>query len=527
MQGRNTLANLVTRPGRFLPLRGQHAPFFGVVRYTSNLRALARQPVFLPKPSSLAHGRSIRQSSQLYSTQLSELSAEAAGSFSDLGIRSTLVSMLASELKITQPSVIQERLIPHILHDKPDLLVRDVTGSGKSLGILLAILSTRRRNARDTSPTAIVLTPSRELAQQFLQWTRLLIPSSVVPNLDPIIQVAVRDAFADVSAEESLKYTTPHILVGTPGYVQELYGKGLFDTDHTRSIVLDEADTLVKLPRKHASIRQRFHRERHPSPTSILMDVWCRGSEKESRSKPQVILVSATMSVPLRNYAHYRGWLGAQKNLREESENEKGGKPMLFLDGTDGTVRVAPRIQHHCLAKGENLSKKQREELAKQVEQEKRTFFVDTTTEAVAIVAQLSGILDPEHPPQDVLVFAPASYSMEDISGGLLRQGLPAKDEETNSAGKCPARTTTFWVGGEQTARGLDIPGCEWVFFLGAPKSIMSYVHVSGRTGRQGGAWHSGTGRCMTIIPAWQEGRMRVLYGSMKLHVDPYEYVAS
>lgn len=519
-------------------------------------------------------------------------------SFTDLGIRPTLASVLASEMGIKHPSGIQEQLIPPLLQGKADLLIRDVTGSGKSLGILLALLSVRRRNSRDTSPTAIILTPSRELAQQFLQWTRLLIPPSVIPDLEPIIQIAVRDALVVEGAESSLKRTVPHILVGTPGYLQELYGEGLFDTYHTRTIVVDEADTQVKLPKKHASIRQRFHRERHPSPTSILMDVWCRGNGRNDLSKPQVLLVSATMSGALRGHAKDRGWVGFKEEDGWDGEGKGQGsrEKAVFLDGTDGAVRLAPRIQHHCLildegasvrnyrnreereadekreaaeaekegrsppssrrpfpgkpSKKDGLSKKEREEKERKMELERREFFVNNTTDAVAVVSHLSGILDPTKPPQDILIFVPAAYSMEEISGGLRAQGLHSEvldqsalsgllhrhakslDGKENGSGEeekegTERRKTTFWVGGEQTARGLDIPGCEWVFFLGAPKSIMSYVHVSGRTGRQGGSWHSGVGRCMTIVPAWQESKMRSLYGSMNLHVDPYEYVAN
>ena len=83
--------------------------------------------------------------------------------FSDLGIEPSLVGRLAQQ-GITDPFEVQIEAIPSAMQGK-DICCRAPTGSGKTLAFGLPLIS-RTKLAEPNRPTALILTPTRELAEQ-------------------------------------------------------------------------------------------------------------------------------------------------------------------------------------------------------------------------------------------------------------------------------------------------------------------------------------------------------------------------
>ena len=116
-----------------------------------------------------------------------------------------------------------------------DLLVQSCTGSGKTLAFGLPLM---HRLTEERHPQALILTPTRELAQQVA--TELL---SVMPRL-PVAQLVGGMSYAPQFT--ALHYGAP-VVVGTPGRVQDHLEKGSLILANVRMVVLDECDEMLNM----------------------------------------------------------------------------------------------------------------------------------------------------------------------------------------------------------------------------------------------------------------------------------------
>ena len=103
---------------------------------------------------------------------MSSLAAVKPSTFKDLGIHPDLVRVLDAQ-GITTPFPIQEATLPDAIAGH-DILGRGQTGSGKTLAFGLALLNNiYGKKAKPHQPLALVLAPTRELAQQIDEVLRL------------------------------------------------------------------------------------------------------------------------------------------------------------------------------------------------------------------------------------------------------------------------------------------------------------------------------------------------------------------
>lgn len=222
--------------------------------------------------------------------------------FQRLGLNANISRQITlTQPNILQPTAAQAALVPAIL-SPTDVILRAHTGTGKSFGILLALLSKPRivfrehssqgpessaavksKNSKtQTGIASIILVPSNELAFQYLRWTRSLFPPSSLPSLDPVIQCLVRGGLPGaetLTPEEELKRlksTPPHILIGTPGRIKDILdtpaGSSLLGLDTLRTLVLDEADAVLQLPGRFPSHKQRWKHEVHKAPGLLVLN---------------------------------------------------------------------------------------------------------------------------------------------------------------------------------------------------------------------------------------------------------------
>ncbi|MCF7864204.1 MAG: DEAD/DEAH box helicase, partial [Kiritimatiellales bacterium] len=158
--------------------------------------------------------------------------------FKDLGIAPDYIKAL-EELGIQTPTDVQAQSIPKILGKQTDFIVQAQTGTGKTAAFGLPLLA--GLNIREVHIQAVVLAPTRELAKQvqkqLFRFTKHSerIFSEVVCGGDKIDRQI-----------EALKRPT-HVLVATPGRLMDLLRRKAVDLSHVKTLVLDEADEMLKL----------------------------------------------------------------------------------------------------------------------------------------------------------------------------------------------------------------------------------------------------------------------------------------
>ncbi|KAF9161073.1 hypothetical protein BGX21_002602 [Mortierella sp. AD011] len=300
-------------------------------------------------------------------------------------------------MAIQEPTLLQSNFIPPILTGK-DVLIRDTTGSGKTFGILLALLSKpRRRIGPDRRPgiTSVIVVPNQELAFQLQSWAQSLFPSANEQQMQEMLQVIVTPSVPILSNSDDLSpnrpklssrkrskkgtkgslsaipepdvvdkqvqtlaETLPHVLVATPARLWNLVERGVLDLSGIETLVLDEVDHLIRLPKRFASQKEIENRDKHPKPAELAVREILRSAqaagryrivdektkeeqtaqesnEQGSLDRIQIIAASATMNRPMRYWLESNNWI-------QDPE---------WVDTTKSVV-LPEGIEHHCLVIG-------------------------------------------------------------------------------------------------------------------------------------------------------------------------------
>ncbi|MFF9847357.1 DEAD/DEAH box helicase [Streptomyces litmocidini] len=160
-------------------------------------------------------------------------------SFEDLDMPAALLRTL-TEQGVTEPFPIQAATLPNSIAGR-DVLGRGRTGSGKTLAFGLALLArTAGRRAEPTAPLALVLVPTRELAQQV---TDALTPYASALRL----RITTVVGGMSISRQSSSLRRGAEILIATPGRLHDLIERGDCRLDQVAVTVLDEADQMADM----------------------------------------------------------------------------------------------------------------------------------------------------------------------------------------------------------------------------------------------------------------------------------------
>jgi len=157
--------------------------------------------------------------------------------FTDLPLNPALFQGLDA-LGHVQMTPVQTRSLPALLEGR-DLIGQAPTGSGKTAAFGLGLL--HRIDPMQIRLQALVLCPTRELADQVSKHIRKL--ATGIPNLKLLTLTGGMPLGPQLA---SLAHE-PHVVVGTPGRVQELLRKQALDLRGVRVLVLDEADRMLDM----------------------------------------------------------------------------------------------------------------------------------------------------------------------------------------------------------------------------------------------------------------------------------------
>ncbi|WP_410811832.1 DEAD/DEAH box helicase [Micromonospora sp. 067-2] len=160
-------------------------------------------------------------------------------SFAHTGLAPALLNALTAQ-GILEPFPIQSATLPDSLAGR-DVLGRGRTGSGKTLAFGLALLSrTAGRRARPGRPLALVLVPTRELAQQV---TTALAPYARAVGL----RCATVVGGLSLQRQADALRAGAEVVVATPGRLHDLINRGDARLDQVEITVLDEADQMADM----------------------------------------------------------------------------------------------------------------------------------------------------------------------------------------------------------------------------------------------------------------------------------------
>ncbi|QDQ11773.1 DEAD/DEAH box helicase [Streptomyces spectabilis] len=163
----------------------------------------------------------------------------AVEDFADLDMPTGLLKTLAAQ-GVTTPFPIQAATLPNSIAGR-DLLGRGRTGSGKTLAFGLALLArTAGLRAEPKAPLALVLVPTRELAQQV---TDALTPYATAVNL----RLATVVGGLSITKQAATIRRGAEVLVATPGRLNDLVERGDCVLGDVRVTVLDEADQMTDM----------------------------------------------------------------------------------------------------------------------------------------------------------------------------------------------------------------------------------------------------------------------------------------
>lgn len=148
--------------------------------------------------------------------------------------------MLANleSLGYAEMTPIQAQSLPVILKGM-DLIAQAKTGSGKTAAFALALLD--RLNPRSFAVQALVLCPTRELAEQVTQEIRRLARS------EENIKILSLCGGSPIRPQADSLEHGAHIVVGTPGRLMDHISRGSLKLDGLATLVLDEADRMLDM----------------------------------------------------------------------------------------------------------------------------------------------------------------------------------------------------------------------------------------------------------------------------------------
>ncbi|CAH0530030.1 DEAD/DEAH box helicase [Vibrio hippocampi] len=333
--------------------------------------------------------------------------------FSELALNDAILSALDG-MGFVSPTPIQAAAIPHLLAGK-DALGKAQTGTGKTAAFSLPLLNKLDLNQR--KPQAIVLAPTRELAIQV---------AAEMKNLGRDIKgLKVLEIYGGASIVDQMRAlkSGAHVVVGTPGRVQDLINRDRLHLDEVHTFVLDEADEMLNM--------------------GFVDDVtWIM---EQAPAEAQRVLFSATMPPMLKNIV--------ERFLRNPEHIDVAGKNHT-VDKVEQQFWVVKGIE-----KDEAMSR-----LLETEETDASIVFVRTRQDTERLADWLSA---------------------RGFKASALHGDIPQSQRE-RTVDHIKQGVIDILVATDVVARGLDVPRITHVFNYDIPFDVESYIHRIGRTGRAG-----------------------------------------
>lgn len=373
-------------------------------------------------------------------------------SFASLGLTETLLEAIAG-LGFSAMTPVQEQSLPDILAEH-DLLVEAEPGSGKTLAFGLGMLVAALPHLPPAPPQvrALAVCPTRELAEQVAGEVRKL------ARRTPNVKVLVLCGGVPFAPQRASLAQGAHIVVGTPGRLEEHLRKGSLSLEQLTVLVLDEADRMLSMgfaPQIEAVVRH-------------------------APGERQTLLFSATLPASIGELS--RAYQRAPRRITLPGAVYSGARAAPRVD----VVEAAPGAERNEALPGAGQSEPAASPMAGL---EQRFYRVP----AAHRVQQLARWLQLEQP-SSALVFCNTRVECAEVARELGRIGWSAaaihgemsQRERTHVMRLFAAGSCTVLAATDVAARGWDIGGLAAVVNLGLSPDRDVHRHRIGRTGRAG-----------------------------------------
>ncbi|UOE95693.1 DEAD/DEAH box helicase [Alkalihalobacillus sp. LMS39] len=319
------------------------------------------------------------------------------------------------EQGFTMPTEIQERLIPAIRGGK-DVIGQSQTGSGKTLAFLIPIID--RIDESKDEVQAVITAPTRELASQIYDELQLLLKYDE-DRIATRLLVGGTDRLRTIDRLKSV----PHIVVGTPGRINDMVDEQALQLHTATMLVVDEADQMLDM--------------------GFISDV----DKTASRMAEQLQMLVFSATIPEKLQPFLKKYMNQPRHVHVKPKNA-----------------TAPTIEHRLIP----LRHRDKIELTVQIATLVNPYLALLFTNTKEQADELTGAM------------ASAGLNVEAIHGGLLPRQRKQVMKQVKD-GKIQ-----YVVATDLAARGLDIKGVSHVINFAIPKDLDFYVHRVGRTARAG-----------------------------------------
>lgn len=427
--------------------------------------------------------------------------------FESFGINELLVTHLKEKMKIDKPTKIQKMVIPSMLQLQDDLFIHAQTGSGKTLAFLLPIfqriLSMEQNISRTSGCFALIVTPTRELANQIYQVTSQL--AQCCHYLVPCLLVGGERK----KSEKARLRKGANFIIGTPGRVLDHFQNTKVIKEQLapslRYFILDEGDKLMELGFEET--------------LKEILDI-IHGIEIDTTLFPQLpnrithVLCSATVKGNVTKLGNV-----TLQNYKLISSGKKQTETTTVPDQLlQKIVMVPPKLRLVTLAGSLTVLTQNHMKLPK------------TEVTRTIVFLSCSDSVDFHYE-----VFSSGDHHHKNLFGNtvrLLTKGnniLPCFDEDEEPNVICyklhgslsqQVRTSTlkhFATNNDATkgkhlilfctdvaSRGLDLPHVSTVIEMDPPFAVEDHLHRIGRTARAGCKGES----ILFLLPGEEEGYM-------------------
>lgn len=334
--------------------------------------------------------------------------------YSDYMFRETTKRFIDLE-GFKEPTPIQQALIPVACKGKDVIGISD-TGTGKTHAFLIPIME--RVDTKMAAVQAVITAPTRELALQI--YNRSLKMAEADPSLTIRL---ISGGMEKTKMMDSLK-VQPHIVIGTPGRIRDMFIKEQVLRADTASImVVDEADMTLEF--------------------GFLEDVDAIAGKMNKNL--QMMSFSATIPHELRLFL--KKYMDRPQTIQIEEQSSFHPKiqhilvPAHPVGYEDKLMEILPSFTPYvCL------------------------IFANTRTLAASVATRMRD----------------EQYGVIELHGDLTPR------ERTKAMKELANIEKSYVVATDIAARGIDIEGISHVISLGFPNELDYYIHRSGRTGRAG-----------------------------------------
>jgi ATP-dependent RNA helicase RhlE len=332
-------------------------------------------------------------------------------SFADLGVSSPVLSALEKR-GFTAPFAVQRLVIEDVLAGH-DVLAQSPTGSGKTIAFGVPLID--RIAAESRRPAGLILAPTRELACQIVDELQEIAHSRAL---------SVAPVYGGVGIQaQARKASKAHIVVATPGRLEDLIQRRALSLQHIQVLVLDEADRMLDMGFK-------------PAVDRIV---------KQTPDDRQTMFFSATLEGAIgqvaKSYTH-----DARRHVHTPPIQQKAD--------------VEHRFVH--IAHADKVDQLIRE--LNETERGRTLVFVRTKRGADRLVQRLA---------------------KSNIKAAAMH-GNKTQNQRQRALANFESGKVDTLVATDVAARGIDVPDVTHVINYDAPEDRDTYVHRVGRTGRAG-----------------------------------------